>query len=78
MVVIGVSCGGAFLLCLLSVSVTRHYKKRGKKNARHFSDGIPTDATFPNAEKYEMREKILPSLRKLVFGVRGKIFSACV
>ena len=56
-VVIGVSCGGAFVLCLLAVFVTRHYKRRAKKNARRFSEGIPADVPFPNAERYEMKKE---------------------
>ena len=56
-VVIGVSCGGAFVLCLLAIFVTRLYQRRVKKKARHFSDGVPEDVPFPNAEKYEMKKK---------------------
>lgn len=55
-VVIGASCGGVFVLCLLAIFVIRQCKRHGKRRGRHASDVMPAEVAFPNAQKYEMEE----------------------
>ena len=54
-VVIGVSCGGAFVLCLVAIFLIRQYKRRGERNPRHAMDSMPSEVAVPDAEKYELK-----------------------
>jgi len=54
-VVIGVSCGGAFVLCLVAIFLIRQYKRRGERNPRRAMDSMPSEVAFPDAEKYELK-----------------------
>lgn len=55
-VVIGASCGGGFVICLLTVYLIRRYKRRGTRSPRRVSDSMPAEVAFPNPEKYEMKD----------------------
>ena len=54
-VIIVVSCGGIFVLAILSVCLIR-FCNRTKKVRRRCSGVMPTEVPFPNPEKYELQE----------------------
>ncbi|XP_078371975.1 von Willebrand factor D and EGF domain-containing protein-like isoform X3 [Oculina patagonica] len=56
-VIIGISCGGVFLLALVTVCVIRHCQRRTNGNRTRVSDGMPAEVSFPKSEKYELEAK---------------------
>jgi len=54
-IIIGVSCGGIFLLAILSICLIR-FCNRAKKVRRKCSGVMPTEVPFPKPEKYELQE----------------------
>lgn len=54
--IIGVSCGGIFILAVLSVYLIRYCHRRKMLSRRRVSDVMPTEVAFPNPEKYELQE----------------------
>jgi len=54
-IIIGVSCGGIFVLAILSVCLIR-FCNRAKKVRRRGSGVMPTEVPFPSPEKYELQE----------------------
>ena len=55
-VIIGVSCGGIFVLALLSIFLIRYCHRRKVVSRGRVSDGMPADVAFPKPEKYELQE----------------------
>ena len=54
--VIGVSCGGVFILTLIAVFLVRYCQQKIKLQKRDSGDGMPTEAAFPSPDKYELQE----------------------
>ena len=54
-IIIGVSCGGIFVIIVMSVSLIR-FCNRAKKVRRRYSVVMPAEVPFPNLEKYELQE----------------------
>ncbi|XP_022807283.1 von Willebrand factor D and EGF domain-containing protein-like isoform X1 [Stylophora pistillata] len=55
-IIIGVSCGGIFMLAVLSIYLIRHSHRRKMVGCRRNLCGMPTEVAFPNPEKYELQE----------------------
>ncbi|XP_078371962.1 von Willebrand factor D and EGF domain-containing protein-like isoform X7 [Oculina patagonica] len=55
-VIIGVSCGGVFVLALISICLIRYCHQRKVVTQRRVSDGMPSEMAFPKPEKYELQE----------------------
>ena len=55
-VIIGVSCGGIFVLAILSILLIRYCHRRKIVSNRRVSDGMPANGAFPKPEKYELKE----------------------
>jgi len=55
-IIIGVSCGGIFVLAVLSIYPIRRCHRRKVASRRHNSCGLPTEVAFPNSGKYELQE----------------------
>ena len=53
--IIGVSCGGIFVLAVLSIFLIRYCHRRKILSRRRVSDVMPTEVSFPNSEKYELQ-----------------------
>ena len=53
--VIGVSCGGVFILILLAIFLVRYCQQRNKVKNRDHGDGMPTEVSFPRPDKYELQ-----------------------
>jgi len=54
--VIGVSCGGAFVLTLIAIFLVRYCQQMTKFKNRGSGDTMPTEVAFPSPEKYELQE----------------------
>ena len=54
-IIIGVSCGGIFVLAVLSIYLIRRCHRR-KMSARRNSCVVPSEVAFPNPGKYELEE----------------------
>lgn len=54
--VIGVSCGGVFVLTLLAIFLVRYCQQRNKLKNGDSGDGMPTEVAFPRPDKYELQE----------------------
>lgn len=55
-IVIGVSCGGIFVLAVLSIYLIRYCRRRKMLSLRRVSDMMLADVICPNPEKYALRE----------------------
>ena len=55
-IIIGVSCGGIFVLAILSIYLIRQCHRRKMASKRRNSCVIPTEVAFPNPGKYELQE----------------------
>ena len=79
MIVVGVSCGGVFVLCLLSVYVTRHYKKKGKEKCKAFLRRHSDRCYIPKCrEVRNEREEDIAFIEKIGIWSEGKDFFLCV
>lgn len=56
-IVIGISCGGIFILALIAIYLVRRSQRRKKAKQRRFLDGMPGDVAFPRPEKYELEDQ---------------------
>lgn len=56
-VVVGVSCGGLFILALITIFLVRRCQRRKKAKQRRYLDGMPGDVAFSRAEKYELEDQ---------------------
>ena len=57
LVIIGISCGGVFVLSLFSICLIRYCKRQKKlKRRTAASDGMPAEAALRKQEKYELQE----------------------
>ncbi|KAJ7351103.1 hypothetical protein OS493_036559 [Desmophyllum pertusum] len=54
--IIGISCGGAFILALVTICGIRYCQRQHQINRLHASDGMPADVVFSRAETYEMED----------------------
>ena len=54
--IIGVSCGGIFVLTLLSICLVRYCQRQKRFNRRQGSTLMPSEVSFPKPEKYELKE----------------------
>lgn len=55
-VIIGASCGGAFVISLISICLIRYCQEKKKLRQCPDEDGMPAESMFPNPEKYELQE----------------------
>ena len=55
-IIIGASCGGIFVIVLVSICLVRHCQRQKRLHRRRFSNGMPSEVPFPNQEKYELEE----------------------
>ncbi|PFX16669.1 Neurogenic locus notch-like protein 2 [Stylophora pistillata] len=54
--IIGASCGGIFVILLISICLVRHCQREKRLDRRRISDGMPSEVAFPNQEKYELKD----------------------
>lgn len=54
--IIGVSCGGIFVLAVLFISLIRSRHRRKILRHRRDSEVMPAEVAFPNSEKYQLQE----------------------
>ena len=54
--IIGVSCGGIFILAVLIIYLIRHCRRRKMASRRRNSCAMPTEVAFPKHGKYELEE----------------------
>ncbi|XP_022787244.1 protein eyes shut-like [Stylophora pistillata] len=55
-IIIGASCGGIFVIALVSICLVRHCQRQKRLQRRRVSSGMPSEVPFPNQEKYELKE----------------------
>lgn len=54
--IIGTSCGGIFVLALVSICLVRYCYSLKKPDRRQVSNGMPSEVCRPNPDKYELKE----------------------
>ena len=55
--VIGIICGGLFLLGIITIYLVRRYQRRKKEKQRRIWDQMPRDVLYPGEEKFELEDK---------------------
>lgn len=55
-IIIGVSCGGVFVLAFLGIYLIRYCHRRKMPSRKLVPGVMPTETAFPNPEKYELQE----------------------
>ncbi|KAJ7351107.1 hypothetical protein OS493_036564 [Desmophyllum pertusum] len=54
--IIGVSCGGAFILAIFTICGIRYCQRKHPINRLQTTDGMPAEVVFSRAEKYELED----------------------
>lgn len=55
-IIIGVSCGGIFVLAVLGIYIIRHNHRRKMVSRRCSSGVMPSEIALPNPVKYELQQ----------------------